>query len=259
VKSQAKYGRPPVIEVVSGLVFEPIRSLTVAHYGLYWHRIVDEFPESKHALPVGLEDGTPPGEPFFLPRLWLIHKGQDALVQLQSNRFYFNWREGPNRSPYTSYVDIYAKFMEHWKGFVQFLADRKMPAPRVLQCELTYVNHIPPTAGWSSMTDIGKVLAPLSWGKGSTGFLPPPKTVNWNASFELPEGKGNMTVRMQPALRGQDKKELVLSLELAAVGPPADASDKALDSWFGTAHEWIVRGFEDVTDKGVQRSVWGKK
>ena len=256
MKSQAKYKAPPVIEVVSGLVFEPIRTLTVGHYGLFWQGIIDEFPDARHALPIGLEDTTQI-DPFFLPRLWLVDSKQDALIQLQSNRFYFNWREGPNRSRYTSYTDIYPKFVEYWKRFLQFLRDYRLPQPPILQCELTYINHIPTSAGWSSMADVGRVITPLAWNGGSTGFLGTPKTVAWNVTFDLPDSKGNLTVKMQPAYRGQER-ELILVLELAAVGAASDASDQGLESWFETAHQSIVKGFEDMTRPDVQRSVWGK-
>jgi uncharacterized protein (TIGR04255 family) len=260
VKSQAKYQKPPVIEVVSGLAFEPIRGLTIAHFGLFWQRIVKEFPEAKHAVPIGLEDGTP-GEPFFVPRLWLINSSQDAVVQLQANRFYFNWREGPNRSPYTSYTKIYEEFLRYWKLYVAFLADARLQQPQLLQCELTYINHIAQSAGWSSMMDVGKVIRPLAWTTGGPGsFLPAPKSVSWNVTFDLPDGKGILTAKMQPARRGvRDKQELILAFELAAVGPPTDRSEAGLESWFDTAHEWIVKGFEDMTVKDIQRDVWGKQ
>lgn len=261
VKSQAKYRNPPVIEVVSGFVFEPIHGLTIAHFGLFWERIVKEFPEAKHAVPIGLEEGTPGGEPYFVPRLWLVNSSQDALIQLQANRFYFNWREGPNKSAYSSYTKIYEQFMRYWKLYVRVLSDVKIQQPQLQRCELTYVNHIAQSAGWSSMMDVGNVVTPLSWTKGETdGFLPAPKNVNWTVTFDLPDGKGILTAKMQPARRSvRDKQELILTLELSAVGAPTDRSDAGLESWFDTAHEWIVKGFEDMTAKNVQHAVWGKE
>lgn len=257
MKSKAQYQRPPVTEVVTGLVFEPISKLTIGHYGRFWQQVAEEFPEAKHAFPIGLADAAPT-EPFFVPRLWLINTNQDALLQLQANRFYFNWREGPNRSQYTSYAVIYPQFVRHWQHFLQFLREAKLPQPAIRQCELTYINHVPTSAGWSSMTNVRKVVTPMAWTGGNTGFLPPPKTVNWNATFELPDGKGNLSAKMRPAYRGQDK-ELVLVLEFAATGTTPDTSDQGLEDWFETAHEWIVKGFEDMTDPEVQRSVWGKQ
>lgn len=256
MKSKAQYRQPPVVEVVTGLVFEPISELTIGHYGRFWQLLAEEFPQAKHAFPIGLGE-TVPSEPFFIPRLWLINRNQDALLQLQANRFYFNWREGPNRSKYTSYTVIYPQFVQYWKRFLQFLRDANVPQPPILKCELTYINHLPTSAGWTSMTDVGNVVTPLAWAGGNTGFLPTPKTVTWNASFDLPDSKGSLTVKMKPAYRGQEK-ELILVLELAATGATPETSDQGLEAWFETAHEWIVKGFEDMTDPKVQRSVWGK-
>jgi uncharacterized protein (TIGR04255 family) len=258
MKSQAQYGKPPVVEVVTGVVFEPVRGFTIAHYGLFWQRLLNDFPEAKHAMPLGLEE-TPLTEPFFVPRIWLVNSSQGVLVQLQGNRFYFNWKEGPNPSSYSTYPKIYEQFQRYWGLYVGLLSEMKLPDPRVLKCELTYINHIPTSAGWGSMSDVGKVIAPAAWGRGTTGFLPPPKTLSWNATFDLPDGRGTLTAKMQPAFRDEAGKELILVLELAAGGPPSDPTERGLESWFSTAHEWIVKGFEDITDKDVQRSVWGKK
>lgn len=258
MKSQAQYNKPPVVEVVTGVVFEPVRGLTIAHYGLFWERVFKEFPEAKHAIPLGLDD-VAFSEPFFLPRLWLVNSTDGALIQIQGDRFYFNWKEGSAPAPYTTYPKIFDEFRRRWGMYVQFLVDMKLQAPRVLKCELTYINHIPPAAGWASMADMGKVISTIAWSRGSTGFLPPPKTVSWNATFDLPDGKGTLTSKLQPAFRAGDNKELILALELTAGGPPPEATDAGLESWFSTAHEWIVKGFEDITDKSVQQTVWGKK
>lgn len=257
MKSQAQYSKPPVVEVVSGVIFEPVRGLTIAHYGLFWQRVIKDFPDAKHALPIGLDDTGFP-DPFFIPRIWLVNARGGALIQIQGDRFYFNWKEG-SASSYTTYPKIFEEFRRLWQAYVDFLGELGLQKPRILKCELTYINHIPQSAGWSSMADLGKVLTSISWRAGTTGFLPSPKTVGWNVTFELPDGKGTLSTKCQPAFRGGDNKELILVLELTAGGPPAEASDAGIRLWFGTAHEWIVRGFEDMTDKGVQQSVWGKR
>lgn len=258
MKSIAKYKKPPVVEVVTGVVFEPVRGLTIGHYGLFWKRILKEFPEAKHAIPIGLE-GAQLTEPYLVPRLWLGNSESGELVQLQADRFYFNWREGSNRPSYSTYSTIYGEFCRWWKQYVGFLVEMKLAEPRVIRCELTYINHIPQGAGWSSMTDVGKIIAPVAWRKGATGFLPPPKIFTWNATFEMPDGKGNLIAKMNPAYRGQENKEMIVVLELAAGGAPQGSNEHGLESWFDTAHEWIVKGFEDITDGNVQRSIWEKQ
>ena len=260
MKSHAKYKKPPVTEVVSGLVLEPVPKLKVAHLGAFWPRIMSEFPECEHAIPLGLEEsiardlasGSIP-----LPRLWFINKNQDELVQLQRDRFYFNWREGPNRSQYSTYDEIYRKFSQHWTLYREFLAEMGIGLA-IRECELTYVNHISHEAGWTAMSDIDKVMGRMTWQSSKDGFLPAPRSVNWQALFDLPADKGRLSIKLQPAFRGE-KKEQILLFELSAKGIGSDRSDKGVDDWFETAHEWIVKGFEELTDRDVQRSAWGKE
>jgi len=38
-----------------------------------------------------------------------------------------------------------------------------------------------------------------------------------------------------------------LLLELKATGPSSSTDKKAMLDWFDLAHEWIVRGFTDLT------------
>ena len=42
-------------------------------------------------------------------------------------------------------------------------------------------------------------------------------------------------------------KVSVLLLELKATGPSSSTDKKAMLDWFDLAHEWIVRGFTDLT------------
>ena len=36
-------------------------------------------------------------------------------------------------------------------------------------------------------------------------------------------------------------------------------SNEGIQEWFDMAHEWIVRGFEDLTTSEIQEKVWKKK
>lgn len=249
------------MEVVSGFVFEPVRTLKVAHFGLFWTRIFDEFPETQHAVPLGLEDTLArdvAGGMFFSPRLWFINRNQDQLIQVQHDRFYFNWREGPNRSKYSTYGEIFERFIHYWHQYEIFLEVARLDRPVLRECELTYINHIPQDVGWTSMLDVSNVLPRLAWKANEAKFLPAPRALNWNAVFDLPDDKGRLTVKLQPAFRGK-KKEPIVVLELTAKGLGNDKSEKGIGSWFETAHEWIVKAFEDLTSTEIQQRVWGKE
>lgn len=261
MKSHARYTNPPVIEVVSGFVLQPVQGLTLPHFGLFWHRIRDEYPEAKHAAPLGLDESLVLDPDVGLlppPRIWLIGKAQDQLIQLQRDRFYFNWREGPHKSQYVSYAEIFKRFQAAWELYAGFLADVALAPPIIRECELTYINHVPVSAGWTSMDDAGRVFVPLACPRGSTGFLPIPRSIAWTATFELPDAKGRLAAKIHPAFRGE-QRESILVLELSAKGLGAGTNDDAIEGWFETAHEWIVKGFEDLTSPDIQRRIWGKQ
>ena len=89
----ADYDRPPVIEVVYGVMFAPLTDWKLPHTGMFWQRIFDEFPRCEHAPPIiGRDDFIDPTTGLPIPRVWLLNDMDDSLVQLQSGRFLFNWR-----------------------------------------------------------------------------------------------------------------------------------------------------------------------
>jgi hypothetical protein len=74
--------------------------------------------------------------------------------------------------------------------------------------------------------------------------------------FALPDDKGSLHVTVNHGERRRDK-ERVLLLDLTARGPGLkDWSD--MNVWFQTAHEWIVRGFTDLT-AGIAHDRWGRQ
>ena len=62
----------------------------------------------------------------------------------------------------------------------------------------------------------------------------------------MQEKKGHLIVNLKQATRTEDKVPLlVLELKTRAIGE--SASKEAIREWFDLAHEWIVRGFTDLT------------
>jgi hypothetical protein len=71
--------------------------------------------------------------------------------------------------------------------------------------------------------------------------------------------KGHLTANLRKAIRTDDKIPLfVLNITARAVGELA-TDKKTIREWFDVAHEFIVRGFTDLTTREVQRSVWERE
>lgn len=251
---------PPVNEVVIGVVYDRIVDFKLVHYGLFGQRVYKDFPIYEHAVPLGIEDlsSLDPTTGLPIPRLWLINSEDDGLIQLQADRFYYNWRSRPKRDTYPRFDAVFETFFHNWGQFTTFLHESGLPEANVVRCELTYVNRIPKEQGWDSMADLPRFFVDVPWSKRSNGgFLPTPAALSWNASFALPESSGVLNVKCQPALVPPDKTPVII-LELAATGLGKDSSLDQIKNWFHVAHEWIVEGFADLTTPDAQSRVWNR-
>lgn len=254
----ADYDRPPVIEVVYGAMFAPLPAWKLPHVGVFWQRIADEFPRCEHAPPItGRDDFVDLTTGLPIPRAWLISAADDRLVQLQPGRFLFNWRRREEAGPYPRYGTLSDRFFALFQKFRDFVAANQLGEIEVSDYELTYINHIFEQDGWTFPDNVGRVIDHLSWQTGRYRFLRSPLQIGWQVRFAFADGPGTLLVKLNPAKRAKDEKTLLV-LELSAHGLPGEAPLDNIDKWFSCAHQWIVRGFEDITSEEAQKELWGK-
>jgi uncharacterized protein (TIGR04255 family) len=256
-----RYTKPPVIEVVLGAQFEALRGLMTPHYGLFWQLVREEYPDVEDKTPLAeiFEDRPAPGpalELVELPpqrRVFFIHHEKNFLLQLQPTRFLHNWRKVKEEDSYPTFAIAEERFRNYWSLFTRFVAEHKLGGLQVNQYELTYINHIVEGEGAFPLA-IPKYLAAFNWQSDRAApFLPEPGSLAINIRFKLPENKGALHVSLKHGKRLADAMD-VLVLELTARGPAkSDASD--MGGWFSVAHEWIVKGFTDLTTDVAHR-VW---
>ena len=105
-----KFRHPPLTEVVHGVQFERL-PMTIVHPGLFYCRIKDRFqkaqtvpalPPLRQVFEIGPAQfhGVQFSQPDEVPRAWFIAEDDAMLVQLQSDRLLFNWRQEPSKSEY---------------------------------------------------------------------------------------------------------------------------------------------------------------
>jgi uncharacterized protein (TIGR04255 family) len=247
------YKNPPVIEVVCGISFEKIEKFRGQHLGLFWQKVRNEFPLCEHAL--RLEFNPQPIDlANYLPRMFFINEKQNMLIQLQDDKFFLNWRRVQQEEAYPRYNRIIKAFKTNLHIFQKFLEEEKLGSVNPIKCELAYINHIPKTEGWESLDDIHEVFRDFAWSSNER-FLPPPDGLGGQATFSLPKQKGHLNVTLQHGARKIDKNPILI-LQLTATGLGADKSMDAVWEWFEVAHEWIVRGFTDLTGAKIQKDIW---
>jgi uncharacterized protein (TIGR04255 family) len=263
--STPKYDNPPVVEVVCGVMFSgtPVQT---AHIGAYWDRIRAEFPKVEDAAPLSPiveEDGQP--VTFFewttLPparRAWLYNTDGSHLLQIQEDRFLFNWKHTQGVTAYPSFKIVVAEFEKHLHGFNVFMRDVCGINLTYRQFEMTYVNHITKNNGLTDGTATALFVDHVR--SGGVRFLREVENFNFSQCYKLPDGNGRLHVVAQTASNAPDGDRIV-RLDLVARGIPKDFADTkdadaARRAWFSLAHEWITRGFADFTSLEIQTNIW---
>ena len=268
-KPLPQFDRPPLNEVAFGIQFDPLKNLRVGHMGLYWQKIRQNYPHAEEHIPVAhlveqkeLVAARPfEGEAISLeagplaPRCWFVSEDGLELVQLQSDRFLRNWRQIQGKEIYPRYVSLFKKFQKDWKDFLSFLDEERIGPVNIDQCELTYINHVPQGEGWSEPKDLAKVFKSCA-DVASFDFLPGPELTSWRTSYLLPSGRGRLHVQVKPGIRNRDRRPIIV-LDMTARGIPVSTHQEDVESWFATAHEWIVRGFTDLTTAHMHK-LWGR-
>ncbi len=249
------YKKPPLAEVVFGIVFKNIGQFKAPHSGLFWQKIRDKYPTCEQAPPLVMESET-----FdlasLLPRLWFVNRRDNELIQLQKDRFLYNWRKKQEDDPYPRYEIVVRAFKENLHIFREFLEEEGLGSLSLTACELTYVNHILKGQGWESLNNIQDVLSDCNWRTGEERFLPTPLSLGWQAAFALPGHKGQLQVKLMPS-QFHDRPSLRLDITALWLGMN-EPMDEIWD-WFDVAHEWIVRGFADLTGSRIQTTIWERE
>ena len=264
-----EYEFPPVNEVVFGLQFQPVKSLRIQHFMEYWSLIRDRYPNIEEQLPlqhlkekpIEPEEDGPTAAVFQLktpaPRYWFINPSGNELVQVQKDRFLRNWRQINGNEPYPRFDQLSKLFWQEWDVFSRFVKNNGQI--HVDQCELSYINHIDsvvPDDKWDGFGNLPNVFALLQ-PKAKKTFLPAPEIFSFASRYPLPDVRGRLHVEMTPAFRGRDFK-MIVQFTLSARGMSTGESEKEIKAWFDNAHEWIVRGFDELTTQKMHE-LWNKK
>jgi uncharacterized protein (TIGR04255 family) len=249
------YNKPPVIEVIYGVAFSALEKLRAPHTGLFWSKIRDRFPKTAHAAPVGkvpkeINFGALP-----LPRIWYMSEDENFLVQLQSNRFLFNWRIIRPTDEYPRFDVVQNGFQRHFSIFKEFVDSESLGELDLESYELAYINHIERSGKLEDLKYVGSLFPDLRWRAPTNRYLPIPSHLTWSVGFEFGT-KGRLGAELKPAYRQSDKKELFV-FELKATGSATAVGNENTNDGFEQAREWIVGGFADLTSEKAQSDLWG--
>lgn len=255
-KKLPSYKNPPVNEVVCGMRFQPPEKLKIPHIGLLWSKFRGEYPNIQHANPIGqiiidTETGLP------LPRVWFINKQDNQLIQFQYDRFYYNWR--CRNDVYPRYPNVIKNFEAAFKKINIVFTEYGLGELLPIELELSYINHIPKGEGWNTFEDLRKIFLDFPWKQAKERFLPNPAKITWTSVFQLPDGKGHLTVNVKEATRTRERVPIIVLELVARMVSESTIKKEEIREWYDLAHEWIVRGFTDLTTRSVQKDIWERE
>jgi uncharacterized protein (TIGR04255 family) len=264
------FDNPPIVETVLSTQFDTLAAMHSVHFGLFWQRVREEFPNAEEhtplppiveqpgdAAPLAVHLRFDPQEKLSLPRLWLLNKSGSEIMQIQNDRFIKNWRKGPANADYPHYTPVLKPaFERHFQEFGTFAAEQALGPIKITQCEVTYVSHIVSGEGWSQRDEIEKIFT--FWKQPSTDESYPGKAEDLACRVRFPifgprgEWIGRLHVEVQPAINIADNKPMY-AMNLTARGMYGSGIE-----FFDIGRRVIVKSFEHLTTEHMH-TVWRKR
>lgn len=232
----------------------------VAALSEFWPKIQPRFPrlEKQPPFPPATEEFEVPGpqsgpQVQFLTgppshRYWFLSQDGTKLVQVQGDRFLFNWRQVVGDEEYPRFASLCPEFIDLLREFVETLEQAPTPA----WCELSYINPVP-TEGETPETH-GQLAQILNYlvRDPEREVLPPVEDTQLQQRFRIideitGEPTGRFYVAAVPGFRHSDSRPVYVITLLARGRPGAGELPESLIGFFERAHDLIVRGFKEVT------------
>lgn len=265
------FSAPPVNEVVFGVQFDRDVIDEVGILNRYLPTIQAEFPkiDKQPPLPPMQEDLDHPPSPGvaqvqFLQgppstRYWFISADETLLIQVQSDRFIFNWRQTERMADYPRYEALQPTFKRLFTNFLTHLSPEGEAVVPSL-CEITYINHIKapgavPPGTHGPLSEVLRALSP----KPVSPALPPIEDTQLQQRFLITDGEGTPSGRLYlsavPAFRDPDATPIYV-VTLVARGRPSPQAPDGVVPFFDMGRELIVKGFKESTTPQMHER-WG--
>jgi uncharacterized protein (TIGR04255 family) len=264
-----KFSNPPLIERAISVVFEPLTTFSIGDYGLFWAEVMDEFPTSEAMDPVAVEleqfEGFRPLQMGIqlvsagvLPRAAFRNADTGELVQLQSDRFGYNWIKTGDDHQYPHSEATLDRFFGLFERFSAYVERRQLGTLNIVQCELTNVNVVPVSDVGSSFADMATVVK-LAALDSECKTIQLENQLVGSKHLILDDGGtpvGRVHTLGQPSLRVPNNEE-AYRLDIAARGAPMGVGFDGARRFFDTAASAVNAVFLASTTQAGRR-FWGE-
>lgn len=189
------------------------------------------------------------GMPF--PRVWWLSGDGHFVMQVQEDRVAFNWRKLDRPVDYPRFATLLPLFRQKLDAILAILGERA----QVDLAELTYVNDLAPLG--VDKLDHGLAGAIRHVAAVGGAFLPRASGERWGARWEVSDEEGQLRGYLESTSDPVGPAQtLTMTCRLASDSGLMNLS-KFLEA-IELAHEWIVRGFADITTDSMQLN-WGRQ
>ena len=246
---------PPVEEVALSAHYQPSPEFQSLSLGIFWDQLRAEYPrvEEHPVQPAIIEDlsGLPKATPRMLflgtgvPDRMFRFKSADGsrLVQAQRDSIGVNWLRQSSEDVYPRYDDVRGQFERALEALAHVSERLAMPALRLLQVEVAYVNAVP--VGEPPFDVLRSILLPWSGEFGNE--IPSAESAAVTTTHRI--DRGRLHLGANPWHRPRDGK-LCFMLTVTSHVQPLDGQNvlPCMDE----AHDWARRGFVAMTTAEAQ-------
>lgn len=248
---------PPINEVVFGVSFDPPPNWTIGHVGDFWQFVKKDYPRCQHASPTGDSEFLDSSTGLPLPRVWFINESDDELLQIQSGRFWRNWRRMGDAADYPNYDNLKKRFFVSWDIFNDYCNKSELGPPVLKGAELSYINHIYGNDTVSIPNNIDEVLVDIGWIKQEPKWLSMPSDFRVGRRFSPDPKHGSVNINYSTARKNETDLPLVVFDIRVQTSPNWDLSNN-VSEWFDEAHERVIEAFCSLTTKWAQETLWSR-
>lgn len=221
-----KLASPPIVEVICGIHFSPVRGLDPLTIGGYWWQRKTEFPERE--IHPALED-IPPGlhlRPAVGPlRVWLVSADGALVVQVQRDRYYLNWRASGDDYPrFRRDGGLLQRCLAEFDRFSAYCTSAGLSEPTPKRVELGKVDSFVEGRHWNGPDDLADMIPMLE------PVLSLHQTDKPNVALHFQEQRADHVLRvvMSTGLAGASQDETIpraIRLETTVINSLGSGSD----------------------------------
>ncbi len=249
------FSNPPLAEVACGVSFDPLLNIKSTVFGSFWNIIKEDFPEIEEQTPIPIQSQFPNFIISNLPqlrRLWFINQEYNKLIQVQQDRFLFNWKKSDNENDtYPRFHKIYSKFEDYLRKYKEHLKSTYEIKLDYHSFNLAYINKIDVNAN-----EINSVFKEEILLNQEINSLTQISSQISKEFFSKKEGIGDFRIIINLKINLTKENENMRTIRLEILVDSIKKEEDILQEWFDQAHIEINNIFLAITSEKMQEK-WG--